>query len=166
MGKVRLELTPCVLHARLSLMRCLLLIGASSWSGSTLLWPFIFFVLSRSKPQQSPWAINNNPSTAPGKTALYQEPAVYFIHVKVLYQGSDSKEENKTSAFRVWPAIKRFLLSWTFGLNPWTCLSRAIFLHFKHGLHLGHTVFPKFVVTLDDHKLVEHRIKYIHIQLC
>lgn len=62
-GKARPEPTPCVLSAQLSLMRCLLLIGASSSSGSTLLWLFIFFVLSRSRHWQRPWAISSSSTT-------------------------------------------------------------------------------------------------------
>lgn len=170
-GKARLELTPCELSAQLSLVWCLLLIGASSCSGSTLLWLFIFFVLSQSKHWQKPWAISSSSTTwavleqLPGTgNRLFVSPKC--IHVKVLYQGSDSKEENRTSVFRVWSAIKRFLLSWTFGLNPWSCLSPATFLHFKHKLHLGLSVFPLFVVTLDDCKLGEHRMKYVNTQHC
>lgn len=70
MGKARLELTPCVVSAQLSLMRCLLLIGASSCSGSTLLWLFIF-VLSQSKHWQRPWAISSSSTT---RAALEQLP--------------------------------------------------------------------------------------------
>ena len=62
-GKARLELTLCVLSAQLSLMRCLLLIGASSCSGSTLPWLFIFFLLSQSKHWQRPWAISSSSTT-------------------------------------------------------------------------------------------------------
>lgn len=68
--------------------------------------------------------------------ALYWELAVYFpkcIHVKVLYQGSDPKKENRTSTFRVWSTIKRFLLSWMFGLNPWSCPSIATFFYLNTG---------------------------------
>lgn len=62
-GKARLELTPCELSAQLSLVWCLLLIGASSCSGSTLLWLFIFFVLPQSKHRQKPWAISSSSTT-------------------------------------------------------------------------------------------------------
>lgn len=104
-------------------------------------------------------------SGSAGTTALYWQPAVYVpkcINVKVLYQGSDWKKENRTSVFRVWSAIRRFLLSWTFGLNPWSCLYTITLLCFKHKLHLGLSVFPLFIVTLDDCKPGEHRIKEVN----
>lgn len=122
-GKARLELTPSVLCAQLGLMRCLPLIGASYSSGSTLLWLFISLVLSLSKCWQRPWAISSS-STAravleqlpcTGNLLLIpRDPSMSKCFIKVQTQ----KNGNSTSVSGVWSAIKRFLLSWIFGLHP------------------------------------------------